>query len=105
MSKSVWCTLMSILFLLSISFVDVYAQKDWKEEYSAVCGETQDAMSLSVEELRSYIDRCDKLQERIQELGEPHDTERKVYSKRLKMCRELYQFVLQYKEKENQTSQ
>jgi hypothetical protein len=56
-------------------------------------------MILTPEELKSYIDRCDKLLALINELeGEQAATEKKVYTKRVKMCRELYQFALEYKE-------
>jgi len=78
-----------------------YAQQDWKQEYATVCAKTQNAMNLSSEELRNYVDRCDKLQERIKELnGSKGASEKKVYTKRLKMCRDLYKYVLDYKNKE-----
>ena len=72
---------------------------DWKQEYGDVCGQTQNAMELSPEQLQSYIDRCDKLQDRIHELGGTSGPERKIYAKRLRMCRDLYQFVLAFKDK------
>ena len=51
-------------------------------------------MDLSAAELKDNIDRCDNLQERINELnGSEGATERKVYTKRLKMCRDLYEFT------------
>ena len=77
-----------------------YAQQEWKKEYAAVCAKTQNAMTLSAAELENYIDRCDKLQDRIAELaGMEGETEAKVYEKRLKMCRDLYEFTLEYKDK------
>ena len=99
-------TPLSLLFLFLFfgncivgNFSSVYAQDDWKQEYSSVCAKTQNAMSLTPEELKSYIDRCDKLLALINELeGEKAATEKKVYTKRVKMCRELYQFALENKE-------
>jgi hypothetical protein len=99
-------TLLSLLFLSLFfgncivgNFSSVYAQDDWKQEYSSVCAKTQNAMILTPEELKSYIDRCDKLLALINELeGEQAATEKKVYTKRVTMCRELYQFALEYKE-------
>ena len=99
-------TLLSLLFLYLFwgncivgSFSSVYAQDDWKQEYSSVCAKTQNAMSLTPEVLKSYIDRCDKLLALINELeGEQAATEKKVFTKRVKMCRELYQFALENKE-------
>ena len=79
----------------------VYAQEqgDWKQEYAEICDKTQNAMELSVAELKDRIERCDKLQERINKLEGPRaETEKKVFTKRLKMCRELYSFALEYKE-------
>jgi hypothetical protein len=76
-----------------------YAQQDWKQEYADVCAKTQNAVTLSSEELKNYIDRCDKLQERFDEPeGSLGASERKVYTKRLKMCRDIYDFALKYKD-------
>ena len=78
-------------------------QEDWKQEFAEICAMTQNAMELSVAELKDRVERCDKLQERINKLEGPRaDTERKVFTKRLKMCRELYQFTLEYKEHKQQ---
>ncbi len=73
-----------------------YAQ-DWKTEFEAVCSRTQDAAGMTPEELKDLVSRCDKLEPQIEKLDE---TQRKVYTKRLKMCRDLYAFVLESKEKQ-----
>jgi hypothetical protein len=79
---------------------NAHAREDWKQEYETVCAKSQNAMTLSSTELKNYIVRCDKLQDRISEPdGLSGATERKVYTKRLKMCRDLYDFALEYKEK------
>ena len=71
-----------------------YAQQDWKQKYADIFAKTKNAMDLSAAELKDNIDRCDNLQERINELnGSEGATERKVYTKRLKMCRDLYEFT------------
>ena len=65
--------------------------------FAEVCAGTQNAMLLSVEELQALVKRCAALEERLDELnGQEGKTERKVYTKRLKMCRDLYQFTLDY---------
>ncbi|MFI5294931.1 MAG: hypothetical protein ACHQ0Y_07895 [Thermodesulfovibrionales bacterium] len=46
--------------------------------------------------MKQFIERCDKLKPIIDKL-EP--TERKVYLRRLEMCRELFVFTLASKEK------
>ena len=77
---------------------NAYAQQDWKQEYSTVCAKTQNAVTLSAEELKDYIERCDVLHDGINEEGGLQgETEKKVYTKRLKMCRDIYEFTLEYK--------
>jgi hypothetical protein len=73
----------------------VYSQDDWKTEFDVVCAKTQDPMALSTDELRTLIGRCDKLRPLIDKLD---DTQRKVYLRRLQMCKDLYSFVLDSKE-------
>ena len=68
------------------------AQEDWKAEFDEVCSKTTDAMALTKTEVKSLIERCDKLRPRIERLDE---STAKVYLKRLKMCRDLYMFVLE----------
>ena len=107
MKKNILFTIISLLFLcfsFSGYFVGnlgiVHAQEDWKQEYAAVCSHTQNAMALPAAELKDYIERCDKLEERLSELEAMEGgTARKVYAKRLKMCRDLYEFTLEYKDK------
>lgn len=72
-----------------------YAAEVWRAEFDEVCAKTQDAMALSKEELQGFINRCDRLKPRIETLEE---TEKKVFLKRLKMCRDLYQYVLESKD-------
>ncbi len=71
------------------------AQETWKAEFDAVCSKTDVAMTLSSEELNGLIARCDRLKEKIEAEGE---STRKVYLRRLHMCRELYRYVLDSKE-------
>ena len=104
MKNIVLITFINLLFLCFFHISSPngsYAQQDWKQEYTTVCAKTQNAMELSVAELKDRIERCDKLQERINKLEGPRaETEKKVFTKRLKMCRDLYRYVLDYKSKE-----
>jgi len=70
------------------------SQDDWKKEFEDICSMTQDSMSLTPDELRSLVSRCDALRPRIEKLDE---SQRKVYLKRLQMCRDLLAFVLESK--------
>ena len=71
------------------------AQEGWKAEYEAVCSKTDVAMTLSADELRGLVARCDRLKPQIE--AEEEST-RKVYLRRLQMCRDLYKYVLESKE-------
>lgn len=67
-------------------------EEAWKTEFNDLCGRTADSASMSKEELKKLIDRCDKLAPEIQKLPE---SPRKLYTKRLKMCRDMYQYALE----------
>jgi hypothetical protein len=71
------------------------AQEEWKTEFDAVCSKTDVATTLSVEELKELIAGCDRLKPKIE--AEEEST-RKVYLRRLQMCRDLYKYVLELKE-------
>lgn len=71
------------------------AQGGWKAEFESVCSKTDVAMMLSGEELKSLIARCDGLKRQI-EVEE--ESTRKVYLRRLQMCRDLYKYVLESRE-------
>jgi hypothetical protein len=104
--------LISLATFLIISFAGVgsfagnsgpaHGQDDLQREYAAACARTQDAMELSMEELQGYIAQCDALQTRIEQLGKDRATEKKVYLKRLQMCRDLYVFALEFKKEQQQ---
>ncbi len=82
--------------ILTIVARAAYAQDVWKAEFESICARTQEAAGMTPDELKNLIDRCDKLIPQIEKLDE---TQRQVYTKRLKMCRDLYAFVLETKEK------
>jgi hypothetical protein len=67
------------------------AEEDWFVEFEAICSRTQDAMSIPDGELRALVSRCDRLKPKIEALD---PSRRKVYTKRLQQCRDVYQFVL-----------
>ena len=73
------------------------AETTWKEDFDDICGKTQDAMSLSPDELRALIKRCDELKVKVDAL---EGAAKKVAQKRLQMCRDLYAYVLDQKEKQ-----
>lgn len=73
--------------------------EDWRADFDETCARSNEAMSLSESELLALTSACDRLEKVITGLPE---TERKVYLRRLQMCRNLYQFVLDTKRNEQQ---
>lgn len=92
--KRIISFLMVTLLIFLFSTASLYAQ-DWKKEYEEICSKTSDPMALTVDELRELISRCDKLKTVIEALED--DSTKRVYLKRLQMCRDLYQFCLEQK--------
>ena len=91
---SIVCATGLLMSLLAAGLARAQEPADWRLEFEAVCGTTDASMSFTVEELTNLIARCDKLAERI---GAEEETVRRVYLRRLKMCRDLLVFVLDSK--------
>ncbi|MDD2851871.1 MAG: hypothetical protein PHY09_08230 [Desulfuromonadaceae bacterium] len=72
------------------------AEPPWRTEFDETCAGTSEAMALSQSELQALIGRCERLQKIIEQLDE---SARKVFLKRLLMCKNLYQYVLDAKSK------
>ncbi|MGA2192459.1 MAG: hypothetical protein ABSG42_03670 [Nitrospirota bacterium] len=72
------------------------APDDWKKEFDDICSKTEVAATLSKEELKTLMDRCDRLMPKIEQLDE---SQRKVYSGRLKRARDFFFFMLETKNK------
>jgi hypothetical protein len=77
------------------------ADPPWRVEFDATCAATSDAMSLSQTELQTLITKCDRLQKVIEQLDE---SARKVFLKRLLMCKNLYQYVLDAKKNSSEST-
>ena len=82
---------------LFITFQMAYGEEPWRTDFDATCAQSNDAMALSVPELKKLIEQCDRLQKIIETQEE---TIRKVYRKRLQLCKNLYVFVLETKMQE-----
>jgi len=72
-------------------------EEGWRADFDATCAKTGDAMALTVQELNQLIGRCAALEKVI---DTQEESVRKVYLKRLQMCRNLYAYVLEYKKNE-----
>jgi hypothetical protein len=88
----VWSLMMGAGWYGPLRVPVAHAQEDWKAEFDDICSKTVDAMSLPKEEIKSLVQRCDALKPRIEKLEE---SAAKVYLKRLKMCKDLFVFVLE----------
>lgn len=94
--------LMTVMF--SAGFQSIYSPAalsaepalQWKAEFDAVCGQTDNAADMSVAALKKALEQCDALQPKIEAL---EATPRKIYLRRLQMCRNLYTYLLEGKEK------
>ncbi len=89
--------LAAIPLLMLLSLVrPVNGEEAWKEKVMELCAKTDVAMTLTTAELKELIAGCEKLKPVIESLEE---TPRKVYRKRLQMCRDLFAYVLESREK------
>jgi len=85
-------TALAMIAIAAPAVCGAEGEEGWRREFDDVCGKTSESQSLSTEELGKLVDRCDKLKPQIEKLGE---SERKVFLRRLKMCRDLYDFMLE----------
>jgi hypothetical protein len=76
----------------------VWSEEDWKSEFEEVCSKTDTSMTLSKEELKGLITRCENLEVRI---GAEDESVRKVYLRRLKICSDFFAYMLESKEAES----
>ena len=74
-----------------------WGEDDWRAEFDQTCGKTEVAMTLSESELVSLTEACDRLEKVIEGL---ESSERKVFRRRLQLCKNLYLFVLETKRNE-----
>ncbi len=85
---------------LFIILQSAYGEDAWRTDFNSTCAQSNDAMALSMPELKKLIEHCDLLQKIIEAQDE---TVRKVYLKRLQLCKNLYIFVLETKIQEQQS--
>lgn len=105
MGKLIGTMLLTALLLVQVGWVStgpvlaLAEETGWRVEFDAVCGQSENSMNMTVAELRGAIEKCDKLKVVIETL-EP--TPRKVYLKRLQMCRNLLGYMLENRLKAEQ---
>jgi hypothetical protein len=84
---------------LLLTMQPAYGVDSWRTDFDTACAQSNDAMALSMPELKKLIEQCDRLQKIIEAQDE---TVRKVFLKRLQLCKNLYVFVLETKMQEQQ---
>lgn len=89
-------SLLSGCMILCLAVPAICGENVWRTEFDETCSKTTDSMMLSMDELTTLIQKCDRLQKAIEAEDE---TVRKVYLKRLQMCKNLFVFVLDEKKK------
>lgn len=107
MKRLVILVMWAAFFLLNVSVTQSgaglnsaqAAEPAWKTEFDEVCSQTDNSMEMGVVELKKALERCDKLKVQLEQL-EP--STRKVYLRRLQMCRNLFDYMLESKQKETQ---
>ncbi|RQW78201.1 MAG: hypothetical protein EHM51_00425 [Geobacter sp.] len=84
---------------LCLALQTVHGAGVWRAEFDETCAKTDDAMTLAIEELTSLIENCTRLEKAV---SSEEETVRKVYLRRLQMCKNLYIFVRESKQLEVQ---
>ncbi|HBG08183.1 MAG: hypothetical protein A2075_18300 [Geobacteraceae bacterium GWC2_58_44] len=87
----------ALLLLVALLPATARSEEPWRAGFEQTCSKTGDAMTLSVAELNTLLEKCAALQKIIETQEE---SVRKVYLKRLQLCRNLYGYVLEYKKNE-----
>ena len=88
---------MTALLFLTLLPVTSRSEESWRANFEQTCSKTSDAMTLSAAELNTLLERCGSLQKIIETQEE---SVRKVYLKRLQLCRNLYAYMVEYKQNE-----
>lgn len=66
----------------------------WKEAFENICSKVEVSQTLSIKDLEALIAQSDKLTPEIQKSDDPS---KKVYLRRLKNCRSMFEFAIDSK--------
>lgn len=81
------------IFSLSSGVSTAQAAEQWQEELNEICSNTHNAMSMSQDELKAMISKCDDLKPKLDKLNNP--AKKKHALKKLNKCRDLYFFMIE----------
>jgi hypothetical protein len=88
-------TAVASTFLCAFLLQPAFGATAWRDDFNEACSKTTEAMNLSSGELKGLLEKCDRVEKAI---AAEEETVRKVYLKRVQMCRNLYRYVLDAKE-------
>lgn len=77
---------------LEVSMSTACAAEQWEKDLHEICSNTQNAMSMSQDELKAMIGKCDDLRPDLEKL-EPKRA--KIMLRKLNRCRDLYFFMIE----------
>jgi len=99
MSRLPGIFLLLVLTLFQSAGVAHAGEDAWRTEFDLLCGQSENSMNMTAAELKGALGRCDALKEQIEKL---EATPRKVFLKRLQMCRNLLEYMLESRLKTEQ---
>lgn len=85
-----------VCLFLVFSAASVYSEYAWLPEFEEICGKTDESGSMTKEELKAMITRCDNVRPQIEKADHP---QKNVFLFRLDKCRKLFLYVLELDEK------
>ena len=86
---------LSLACLLTLAAVpNAHCAENWKDSFEDICAKVDASSTLSIKELEALMDRADKLAPEIQKSDDPA---KKVYLRRLKNCRSMFEFSIDTK--------
>ena len=88
------CFVMSLLLV----FACISQAGTWKDDFERLCSYTEEASSLSTDQIQELMQESDRLLKTLETVNEP---EKKVYIFRLKKCRNFFEYILDLREAEN----
>jgi hypothetical protein len=87
----------AVIILSVSSFVYAVEPYEWNDEFEEICSMVQIGDTLTREELRTLIERADRLMPKIQSSDHPS---RRIYIFRLKKCRSFFLYIIELKQSE-----
>jgi hypothetical protein len=86
--------ILSLITLFTFVFHESPFAKDWHEEFEYICSKVEMGDSLSIEDLKSLIERADALLKTLENVNEPS---KKIYIFRLKKCKAFFEYLIELK--------